>query len=103
HHDRGDVRQDGVAADRGVRHAERPRRAGTRRGDRRKAEMLQVARGADVPWIWNDEASALVERTERAALRGDSGHSSVLSSRALSTSPSGEVGETRKRRAGWGV
>ena len=44
--------------------------AGTGRRQRLEAEPLQIASGADVPWIGNDEAAAFVQRAERAAFLG---------------------------------
>src|SRR5262249_24392170 len=100
-HDRSDMRQHAIAADGVVRQSQRPGRTRARGGDRFEAEMLEIARAADIPRIGNDEAAALMERTKHAALLGDAGHDAFLSPRSL-YSPSGEVGETRKRRAGWG-
>jgi hypothetical protein len=42
--------------------------------------MLEVAGGADVPWIGKHEASLLVQRPKGAAFVGDSRHGSHISS-----------------------
>ncbi len=83
-HDRRHVRQHRVAPYRGVRQAERPGRARARGGDCLEPEMLEIARGADVPRIGDDEAAARMQCAERATLFGDGGHrNSYLSQRTL--------------------
>ena len=56
-----------------------PRNGKTRagRGESLEVQMLQVARGADVPWIGNDEASGRMQLAKRGALFGDGGHETL--------------------------
>ena len=66
------MRQHSVARHRAVGIALREGIAGARgRGQRLEAEMLQIACGADVPRIGNDEAAGLVQLAEGAALVGN--------------------------------
>src|SRR2546428_10234732 len=72
------MREDGVARDRRVRHTAREGKSRAGRSQRLEAEMLQVARAADVPWVGNDEASRGVELAKRSAFFGDGGHDDGL-------------------------
>ena len=75
--DLGDMRKHVVARHRRVGETARECKTRAGRGERLEAQMLQVARGADVPWIGNDEASGRMQLAKRGALFGDGGHETL--------------------------
>ena len=83
--DLGDMREHVVARHRRVGEAARERETRARGGKRLEAQMLQIACGADVPRIGNDEAAGRMQLVKRGALFGDGGHE-VLSDVEADTS-----------------
>src|SRR4029078_3647441 len=70
----GDVGEHGIARDTAVAQPARPGEACAGGRERLEAQVLQVARGADVPRIGNDEAAALVQAAKGGALFRGAGH-----------------------------
>ena len=65
-----DATVDRIKALPAVRKAQRMGVAGAGRRQRFEAETLQITRGADIPWVGNDEATRFVQLAERLALFG---------------------------------
>jgi hypothetical protein len=63
-----EVREDLISWKAVVRTPCRPRETRTRRRNRIKAEMLEHAGAANVPWIRQEEAAALVQLAEACSL-----------------------------------
>src|SRR6187399_1944739 len=72
------MRKHVIARHRRVGDAARECKTRAGRGERLEAEVLQVARGADVPRVGNDEASGRVQLAKSGALFGDGGHETLF-------------------------
>ena len=75
--DLGNMRKHVIARHRRVGDAARECKTRAGRSERLEAQVLQVARRADVPWVGNDEASGRVQLAKRGALFGDGGHETL--------------------------
>src|SRR6516162_685708 len=77
----GDVGKHELARHAAVGGAARPGKSRAGGGERLEAQVLQIARGADVPWVGNNEASPFVEAPKGGTLVGRRWHRVTSSGR----------------------
>src|SRR5262249_11168036 len=65
------VREHHVPGDVAIRVAYRMGVSGAGRGQGFESKSLQIAGAADIPWVWDNEAAALVQRSKAVAFFGD--------------------------------
>src|SRR5215831_9931198 len=82
----GDVGKHLLARHPTIGGAARPGKSRAGGGEGFKAQVLQVARGADVPWVGNSEASLLVQAPKGGALFGRRWHGVASSGRRCARS-----------------
>ena len=87
-----------------VRHAQRPRDAGARRGDGREADLLEDARRAGVPGVGEHEPGAVVEAEQRrGALGGHGDHARARRRQATSSWTKPTAASATLARSGYGA
>src|SRR5262245_64597907 len=85
----GDVGEHLLARHATIGGAARPGKSRAGGGERLEAQVLQVARGADVPWVGNNEASTFVQAPKGGALFGRRWHGVISSGRHCARSSDG--------------